>query len=703
MTEREVNVDTLKKMGADNYNSASSRLITLQNRKQMLEETIAQKNQELRELCIQEAQLTNIMPPEVPLEPGETLIQFRKKVGTTFEYPPNLLNKLSNEKETIAALETEIQFQRCILEDASRFANDASNHKEKRKNTLIFEQTKHRVKELEDRLQTLKIQQYGPEAINNQLKHKKKPRPPFKFDMASLRNNNFGSHSEEVNKAYLHNYQYQENHVENRFTNPMMPVNSYTLDSSQRNYSRAEHPMSYTLDRLPPNTYKERRVSTCSANYPSVNTYTNSHPNLNMYHNQYSHTLPPNVHLISHSPQQVHYQTPALSQPNLNYPQNVHISPIRSKTLDHDPRRGVPDGHNGYTDYTYQQQYILNQHLAHTPPMHSPLNHITMGHNRTSPVVSHITHSPLMHHTSPVAHVAPYVQETDYSNMNTNSLYESEMLSTGLGGYWYKNENNESIWVPTVSPLSPTHWTRDKRFGSLDRRKEKYIHNKHIENRKPEHVQTLPYQPRSTSSQDKPLVRTQSLGSVGAQTIDIPWPDDNSSCDSDGHSIKERSSSRKSKPKGWCETSLDTPTFSENSQHEENYPPRIYSTPQTPKLLEIPAESNPSPSQPDVNTELFNNNALMDLPKNCTVVQAGQYKPYREVTKPFEMEDFYKYSTKFREKKVKDNENDVRNQEEKERKNRDYENVEQEVPGMVQKSIYQPLQPMKCQPYGPPK
>ena len=33
---------------------------------------------------------------------------------------------------------------------------------------------------------------------------------------------------------------------------------------------------------------------------------------------------------------------------------------------------------------------------------------------------------------------------------------------------------------------------------------------------------------------------------------------------------------------------------------------------------------------------------------NHTIVQPGKYQPYREVTKPFEMSDFYKYSTKFR-------------------------------------------------------
>uniref|UniRef100_A0A182QZX6 Cytohesin Ubiquitin Protein Inducing domain-containing protein n=1 Tax=Anopheles farauti TaxID=69004 RepID=A0A182QZX6_9DIPT len=40
----------------------------------------------------------------------------------------------------------------------------------------------------------------------------------------------------------------------------------------------------------------------------------------------------------------------------------------------------------------------------------------------------------------------------------------------------------------------------------------------------------------------------------------------------------------------------------------------------------------------------------MESPKNMTVVQQGKIMPYKEVTKPFEMSDFYKYSTKYRQK-----------------------------------------------------
>lgn len=40
----------------------------------------------------------------------------------------------------------------------------------------------------------------------------------------------------------------------------------------------------------------------------------------------------------------------------------------------------------------------------------------------------------------------------------------------------------------------------------------------------------------------------------------------------------------------------------------------------------------------------------VESPKNVTIVQPAKFQPYKEVTKPFEMSDFYKYSTKFRQK-----------------------------------------------------
>lgn len=57
------------------------------------------------------------------------------------------------------------------------------------------------------------------------------------------------------------------------------------------------------------------------------------------------------------------------------------------------------------------------------------------------------------------------------------------------------------------------------------------------------------------------------------------------------------------------------------------------------------------------NNSTISNSSLSQLsdihiesPKNMTIIQQAKFQPYKEVTKPFEMSDFYKYSTKFRQK-----------------------------------------------------
>ena len=90
--------------------SLSTRLQWLRQRREALQEKLAQKNNELKNLCVEEAELTGVLPPEIPLEPGESPPVFRKKVGTTFTYPQNLINKLKTNEVVCFA-----KFQEIII------------------------------------------------------------------------------------------------------------------------------------------------------------------------------------------------------------------------------------------------------------------------------------------------------------------------------------------------------------------------------------------------------------------------------------------------------------------------------------------------------------------------------------------------------------------------------------------------------------
>lgn len=69
------------------------------------------------------------MPPEIPLEPGESAPTFRRRVGTAYQLPQNLLNSLNNKDELITALEIEKQLQASLAEAALGLANEPNMSK----------------------------------------------------------------------------------------------------------------------------------------------------------------------------------------------------------------------------------------------------------------------------------------------------------------------------------------------------------------------------------------------------------------------------------------------------------------------------------------------------------------------------------------------------------------------------------------------
>lgn len=64
------------------------------------------------------------MPSEIPLEPGESPPIFRRRVGTAYQLPQNLINSLNNKEESITQLELEKQVQANMAEAALGLAND---------------------------------------------------------------------------------------------------------------------------------------------------------------------------------------------------------------------------------------------------------------------------------------------------------------------------------------------------------------------------------------------------------------------------------------------------------------------------------------------------------------------------------------------------------------------------------------------------
>ncbi|XP_029104493.1 FERM domain-containing protein 4A isoform X4 [Scleropages formosus] len=98
-------------------------LAALKARQEALEETLRQRLEELKSICIREAELTGKLPKEYPLDPGEEPPIVRRKIGTAFKLDEQkILPK--GEEEELERLEREFAIQSQITEAARRLAGD---------------------------------------------------------------------------------------------------------------------------------------------------------------------------------------------------------------------------------------------------------------------------------------------------------------------------------------------------------------------------------------------------------------------------------------------------------------------------------------------------------------------------------------------------------------------------------------------------
>ncbi|XP_059421249.1 FERM domain-containing protein 4A-like isoform X3 [Carassius carassius] len=98
-------------------------LAALRARQEALEDTLKQRIEELKSICIREAELTGKLPKEYPLDPGEEPPTVRRKIGTAFKLDEQkILPK--GEEEELERLEREFAIQSQITEAARRLASD---------------------------------------------------------------------------------------------------------------------------------------------------------------------------------------------------------------------------------------------------------------------------------------------------------------------------------------------------------------------------------------------------------------------------------------------------------------------------------------------------------------------------------------------------------------------------------------------------
>lgn len=87
-------------------------------------------------------------------------------------------------------------------------------------------------------------------------------------------------------------------------------------------------------------------------------------------------------------------------------------------------------------------------------------------------------------------------------------------------------------------------------------------------------------------------------------------------------------------------------------QQQQQYHQQQQTSPSRPPQQKSLRRTASSASSTSVNLLNTSTNIQVESPKNMTVVQPAKFQPYKEESKPFEMSDFYKYSTKFRQKNI---------------------------------------------------
>ncbi|OQV23252.1 FERM domain-containing protein 4A [Hypsibius exemplaris] len=133
--------------------------LTARSKKDDLEETLSAKLQRLKDLCIQEAQITGELPPETPLKQGEPVPQVRRRMGTSFELSSNRVNSdlLTREEKELANLEEHFEVQANITKAAEKLMNDAGGKTIAKQRKQAYRKEHAKMKDIEKRLKEMRI------------------------------------------------------------------------------------------------------------------------------------------------------------------------------------------------------------------------------------------------------------------------------------------------------------------------------------------------------------------------------------------------------------------------------------------------------------------------------------------------------------------------------------------------------------------
>ncbi|KAM3962121.1 stepping stone [Aphomia sociella] len=516
-------------MGSDLHSDKQDKLLKLQARKKELEQMLASKNEELYKLCVQEVQLTGVMPPEAPLSPE---VPQRERLGSV----------KSTERST----------------DGTDMHDGSENSSQRR----------------------LRI-----------------------------------AASDRVHDTDQH---FRKNHS-HRLSTPSISGMS-TKSGHSRQIRRPE--------------------TSCSNFFPSPPQERN--PDTFSIHT--SHTYP------------------ALASQQDAVSENIH----------HEPHKGTMYRHHTMTSEYMNKIYYNNAPEAHNvsrlrethfSSSHPDIpTHYTQGNIAPYPVQNGVRNTPLLYQ---------YASHLKARNQHLGAMHHHQMPS--------QSKRRPDGARNSLQRTQTYHLTSHSDYNQhLENMSDNYRHRsqpdiqEHSEKVQPP-IERVAVVPNSLPLRERNTMKQQMLSQLQVLTDDYgrderqAYPDALSPVSQiSGYSISNFGSGSvnkfsplsqtdmKLKEKQWYETSLDSPTKAEAPLLKKSNSLKRTSSIGNSQAYEIMISTGrhsamQSPNQVPNSPPVLSPSAVsLDSPTNLTVIEQGKCIPYREESKPFEMSDFYKYSTKFR-------------------------------------------------------
>ncbi|XP_068619493.1 uncharacterized protein sstn [Battus philenor] len=527
-------------MGSDLHSDKQEKLLKLQARKKELEQMLLSKNEELYKLCVQEVQLTGVMPPETPLSPE---VPQRERLGSV----------KSIERSTDG---TDVQ--------------DGSDTSSRRIRTgptdRILDCDPNMRKNVCHRLSTPSIS--GMSTKSTHPRHVRRPDTScsnfFPSPPQERNPETFSIHTSQTYPALAgrHESVPSENIQSELQQGPVYRHHTMTTEYTNRIYYN--NPMeSHNVMRL--------RETHFSSSHPDITTHYN--------HGTIAPPPVPQQNGVRNTPLLYQYASHLKAQSqHLGALAHQHQVQTQSKRRNDGVRRNTLQRTQTYhlTSHSDYNQHLENMTDSYRPPIpvyqHRSQQDIQeQSVERTHPVERLVTVPntlPLRERNvirNPV-HMQLQVSTDDYSFDDRKHYPDALSPVSQMSGY--SQGNFDSVSMNKFSPLSQAE----------SKGKEKQWYETSLDS--PTKVE-LPLLKKASS-----LKRTPSLGN--SQTYEV---------------------------------------MISSGRHSAMQSPHMI--PHSPPVLSPSAVS-------------------LESPKNLTVIEQGKCIPYREETKPFEMSDFYKYSTKFR-------------------------------------------------------